>query len=297
MLTDTFYVEEEEQTEIPFQYHTTTLIKDKICTHPHIHSKIEILYCIKGKMNVFVDDEKYEFTPKDMVLIMPQAVHSVYAITDEKSHFAVIKFDPNLLLSPSSYSSEFIHLLPFITKNEKTQKYFSANKLEESGIDEIINKVEREATEKKYCYDTAIRLYINEIFLWIMRENGAEDECIDNVNFRKKILPSLMYINNNFCSAISLKDAAKSCHMSVSLFSRSFKRAIGLNYSNYIITLRLTQAKKLLATTDMSVTEVGNISGFSSTSYFITQFKKHTGITPHKYKQIAKKGTSLYGSQ
>ncbi|HIS55357.1 MAG TPA: helix-turn-helix transcriptional regulator [Candidatus Fimimorpha excrementavium] len=44
----------------------------------------------------------------------------------------------------------------------------------------------------------------------------------------------------------------------------------------------------MLVTTEQSITEVGSISGFSSTSYFITQFKEHTGITPYKYRQIAK---------
>ncbi|MFR8035399.1 MAG: helix-turn-helix domain-containing protein [Lachnospiraceae bacterium] len=288
MLIDEFYVEEEKKAEMPFQCHTTTLIKDKVYTRPHIHSKIEMLYCIRGKMHVFVDGKKYEFNPKDMILIMPQAVHSIYAVTDEEGYFAVIKFDPDLLLTPLSYSTEFMHLLPFITKNENTKKFFLADELKESGVDTAVGKIMKEAREKNYGYDTAVRLYINEIFLWMMREWRPEEESADRKKLKEKILPSLSYIEENFCGRINLADAAKSCHMSVSLFSRSFKSVVGLNYSHYILLMRLTKAKKLLVTTEQSITEVGSISGFSSTSYFITQFKEHTGITPYKYRQIAK---------
>ncbi len=49
---------------------------------------------------------------------------------------------------------------------------------------------------------------------------------------------------------------------------------------------RLDMAKKLLKETELSVTEVGLQTGFSSSAYFGKVFREKTGITPAKYRRI-----------
>lgn len=64
-----------------------------------------------------------------------------------------------------------------------------------------------------------------------------------------------------------------------------FKRAFNLTMLEYLLQYRITQAQRLLATTDLSVLEVGLQSGFGSASNFHAAFKRHTGYAPRAYRQ------------
>ena len=56
------------------------------------------------------------------------------------------------------------------------------------------------------------------------------------------------------------------------------------SFSEYLTYLKLSESEKLLISTDMSVTEIAQTCGFSTTSYYIAVFKKITGETPSKIK-------------
>jgi YesN/AraC family two-component response regulator len=59
---------------------------------------------------------------------------------------------------------------------------------------------------------------------------------------------------------------------------------MGVPPLKYMITKRITLAKELLSTTDLSVEEVALKCGYSDVTYFIKVFKKAEGITPIEYK-------------
>ena len=68
-------------------------------------------------------------------------------------------------------------------------------------------------------------------------------------------------------------------------FIRVFKRIMGTTPYNYLTNYRINNAKILLKTTDLSVYEIAERCGFSDTSNFIVQFKKHTGQKPLEYRR------------
>lgn len=58
-----------------------------------------------------------------------------------------------------------------------------------------------------------------------------------------------------------------------------------MSLSEYIIQKRLSIAKQLLETTELSIVEVSQRTGFSYSSYFVRIFKKKVGVTPQQYRQ------------
>jgi AraC-like DNA-binding protein len=57
------------------------------------------------------------------------------------------------------------------------------------------------------------------------------------------------------------------------------------NFSDYVNFMRVTKAANMLTTTDESVTDIGLTVGFSTTSYFIEQFKSFKELTPLQYRK------------
>ena len=108
-------------------------------------------------------------------------------------------------------------------------------------------------------------------------ENGFESE---NTNFLRLI----RYIHQHYADdTLSLNALAEVLHMTPSYVSRLFSRESGTTYRRYLTELRVEKAKKLLATSDMSIAEVCDCVGFNDYFHFLRTFKRITGTSPGKY--------------
>ena len=89
---------------------------------------------------------------------------------------------------------------------------------------------------------------------------------------------------NEYHTDVTLADMAKYFGRSTSYISHMFKKESGMTLRAYCNNLKLEDAKKLLITTELSVTEVAMNVGFNDTSYFIHLFKEKYCITPLQYR-------------
>ena len=87
-------------------------------------------------------------------------------------------------------------------------------------------------------------------------------------------------------SAISLPDLAASMNMSYSRFRRRFRERFGVSPHQFRLHCRLTEARRLLGSTSLSVKEIGSRSGFESEQYFCRLFKEHIGCTPGDFRRL-----------
>lgn len=77
---------------------------------------------------------------------------------------------------------------------------------------------------------------------------------------------------------------ANKVHINPDYLSYLFHKQAGLSLTSYVLNERLGLAKKLLNTTNLSLQEISDQAGFSSSSYFHKQFKRALGITPQQYR-------------
>lgn len=63
-----------------------------------------------------------------------------------------------------------------------------------------------------------------------------------------------------------------------------FKKTYGLFFNEFLLQLRVNEAKKLLRQTDLRIYEVAEKIGFSNADYFVTQFEKIEQMTPTEYR-------------
>ena len=92
------------------------------------------------------------------------------------------------------------------------------------------------------------------------------------------------YVQFHFMQDISIADIAQACACSQSTVSHLFRQYTGEPVKKYIAGLRMAQAKKLLETSDLPVSTVAQMCGFSNINYFPTAFKKQTGVSPTEYR-------------
>ncbi|GHN01653.1 hypothetical protein WSM22_31420 [Cytophagales bacterium WSM2-2] len=88
----------------------------------------------------------------------------------------------------------------------------------------------------------------------------------------------------NYAYNLKLVDFAQLCYLSLSSFKRLFKQQYKTSPAAWILHRKLELALKLLATTDLAVSQISLQCGFEDTSHFIRVFKKKHKITPHQYR-------------
>ncbi|MBF2029430.1 MAG: helix-turn-helix transcriptional regulator [Oscillatoriales cyanobacterium C42_A2020_001] len=93
------------------------------------------------------------------------------------------------------------------------------------------------------------------------------------------------YINAHLDQELSLEELAAIAQLSPYHFCRSFKQSIGLTPHQYIIRQRVEQAKQLLKTGKMEISEVAIACGFTHQSHLNRHFKRFTGVTPKKFSK------------
>ena len=94
----------------------------------------------------------------------------------------------------------------------------------------------------------------------------------------------IRYIKENYNNFISLDIVAQKFGMNASYLSTYIKKKIGMSFVEYMRSLRIAGAKKLLTETDLDISKISENLGFSDTSSFIRYFKKSEGITPKQYR-------------
>lgn len=86
---------------------------------------------------------------------------------------------------------------------------------------------------------------------------------------------------------LTVDDMARTAMYSKFHFSRMFRQVTGVSPGRFLSTVRFQEAKRLLASTSLSVAEISNRVGFSSLGTFSTRFKSSVGVTPTEYRQGA----------
>ena len=92
------------------------------------------------------------------------------------------------------------------------------------------------------------------------------------------------YILDHRGENLSLATVARAVHMSSFYFCKTFKKATGMNYTEFLARARIEKAKELLHNPNARVSEVALASGFQSVTHFNRIFRRHAGKSPTEYR-------------
>lgn len=118
--------------------------------------------------------------------------------------------------------------------------------------------------------------------LEIAREAGLIVQRKMNTFYMGQILD---YVQQNFTRDLSMEEVADHVNLSVGYLSNYFKSKMEMNFVDYLTSLRMERAKDLLIHTHEKVYRVAELVGYQNSQYFVTAFKKKTGVTPTEYRK------------
>jgi AraC family transcriptional regulator len=132
-------------------------------------------------------------------------------------------------------------------------------------------------------YDSTFSaLLVEGVSLQLLAEMGEKEQKY--YHHPKWIRKVTEILHDGRMKDMSLSCLAKECGCSIEHLSRSFKKSTGYTISEYLLTIKIKKASSLLVSTDLSITQVAEKTGFYDTSHFTRCFKRFEGTTPSAFR-------------
>lgn len=133
---------------------------------------------------------------------------------------------------------------------------------------------------------------MEELTGWMIGFREKISAEFDDYKNRSKVDKAIAYIQANYDKDLNMAVVSNYVSMNYSLFSYAFKQYTGQNFVNYLKELRMNEARRLLAETDMRVIEISRRVGYENEKHFMKTFKSHNGVSPTEYRKNMRFGDS-----
>lgn len=140
---------------------------------------------------------------------------------------------------------------------------------------------------RKPDQEIPIRNTLSATWLLLLEEIAKHFEASQVIETEKqnRMKSMLSCIHRNFGEKITLEQIAAAANISEREANRIFQRTIQQTPFEYLMSYRLSMAKELLSSSDLSITEISYRCGFTDSAYMGKQFRKNCGMTPKEYRQ------------
>lgn len=235
----------------------------------HSHTEYE-LYCLtEGERYLFVGNRFYHVMAGDMFLISPEVEHRTLDVKAGGYSRIVVNIPPVHIPEGARPTSDIILVRPSGEDAERMKKEIEA----------LTSRQKRE-TGGLGAYAAVVKL----LELAMSLEGIAEGATVASPTL-DRVADILKFIDENYTEDISLRALSDRFYLSEFYLCRLFKEYTGRTVLEYLTSLRVRRAKKLLLTTDLSVERVARSSGFGSVSAFCTSFRRTVGLSPRAFRK------------
>lgn len=245
---------------------------------PHTHNHVELFYIIGGKGQFLIEDQLYPVNTNHLVIINPNVTHTEVSLNAQPLEYIVLGIEGIELAISENSNGQFCILDQFGSVE----------------ISSCLRNILREMELKSTGYEDVCQAYMEILIIRLMRSTGlsfpSEPRIISG---NRQCAAIRRYIDLHFKEPLSLEQLAEEAHMNKYYLAHSFKREYGVSPINYMISRRLEESKYLLAETDLSMSQIAQLLGFSSLSYFCQIFRKTQSVSPKEYRQRIRTGENI----
>jgi AraC-like DNA-binding protein/quercetin dioxygenase-like cupin family protein len=236
---------------------------------PHFHGPAELVLIKAGNGEFISEGEPVRFSAGTVIFVPPMVVHD-FAFEEGARAWTLVQFDPYAVDAGTAG-------IPSVPTNAVLQH--EQTKRIEMLMDWLDQSIAAKGDQRTIALQLqALVLAVRQaIILPDHKSQGAPSAL-------SRYRPLLDQWNRHQGKTIWLADAASLCGMSTPYFSRCFKNVFGTGFSAYQTRIKMLQAARMLATSDMSVSQVGYAVGFKSPAYFTFCFRSAFGVTPTRHR-------------
>lgn len=248
----------------------------------HLHDHLELYYLLAGERYYFIKDRTFLVKKGDLVLIGPRILHKTMDTGVADHQRILIYFQENFITAISPDLSVLLNEVftdqPLIRLSISGQNH----------LENLFQQMGNEIREPNVGAETMLQAYLLQLLVNAVRyRRQHQTQAFEHLSpMHKKISEIVQYINENYAEPLNLTAIAgrffiSSCHL-----SRSFKEATGFTFVEYLNSVRIKEAQRLLRESDFKVIRIAELVGFGSIAHFGRVFKTLTGYSPLEYRKM-----------
>ena len=239
-----------------------------------------LVFILSGEKKWEVNGEMIAADKGDIVFVKQGS--AIVHHSDHEEFCVLILFIPHSFISQFIINNEFA-----VSANDKDQSPKGAIKLESNMVLEgYRNSLLSYLTDAQVDLQQVARVKLQELLHYIFTNENFKEISAYLKSISRQDNSHLQYIMEaNFMLPIGLDQFARMSNMSLSTFKRKFQEAYQMAPGVWLANKRLALSKKILSTSDRTIAEIADASGFNSTSYFVKAFKHEFHQTPLQYRK------------
>lgn len=242
----------------------------------HVHSEVEMLYCLEGYIDLVLGGEPYHLRQHELLLVEKLTAHEI--LGGEGSRLA-IQVGSLFLEEQYKQFSNISFKNPVLSLRDLPEDAVNLKKLK--ALFEEIDE-EYRLTGKRYT-SLNIRGNIYKICHIIMQQ--YLDQVSRPWHVTDDIHTVLELVHNHYNEPLDVETAAQKINYGKSSFCFHFKKVTGQTFHTYLNNFRIKKAVHLLGETSSSIESIAYMVGFNDPKTFSRVFKAITGISPRDYRK------------
>ena len=235
----------------------------------HLHYQIELAMIFDGHTHITVDSAEYDAFGGDAFVVFPNQIHSFTTVKRES--YVLLKINPE-------YVPE---LLPLLTSSLPKRAVVNGA-AKDAELTHLIKEISKAYYGNEPFKDTILRGLVLAFLSRFLQQIELSDAPAVDFHAVGIIMD---YCNKNYNKPLSLGILSKELHLNKYYISHVISEKLNIGFNDYINSLRVSNACKLLVKTDRTVTEISETVGFNTLRTFNRAFLKQMSCTPSEYRR------------
>lgn len=252
----------------------------------HWHNAIELFYMESGELTYYTPHKKLIFPAGSAGMVNANVLHRTEINSHLEENVQLLHiFEPQLLAGNRGSLIDQKYISPVVTVSQIELIALSPHEPAQASVIKLI----REAfllKEEELGYEFKIREALSRIWIELFQMCAPvlikKTQSLDMTT--DKVKSMMVYIHEHYAEKISIRELASAVFLSERECYRVFQNHLHMTPLDYIKSYRIQIACRLLAESQMPITEVGAACGMGNSSYFGKVFREETGYTPRQYR-------------
>ena len=249
----------------------------------HWHESVELFYVRKGAILYRTPHCEHVMRAGSGGMVNSNVLHSTQILKPEADLELVLHlFSPALVAGVPGGTVEEQYVRPLV--GDKGRELILLDPADTETL--TLLRQSFDLDEAAYGYELRLQAMLSEIWLRLAAQSRpcpcAEERSATAA--QQKLKQMMVYVNTHYAEKITVPMLAAAAFCSERECYRAFQSCLHTSPTDYIRTVRLQSACKLLLETDRTVTDIAQSCGFGTSSYFGVQLHEETGYTPTEYR-------------
>ena len=254
----------------------------------HWHYPIEFFYAYQGEFDFYFSGVHVRIRQGEGIFINSNVLHSIQSADKKKNCIGRgIVFDYHLMSGMVNSYMEQTYFMPLI--HCSSLPFYVISPIGEPQMKLLMAFLQayQSEVEEHFGYEIQVQKDMLEWWWCLLKltHETIEKAPVGKNLSMERLKSMISYIEEHYMDSINLERIAEAASISTRECSRCFQKNIHITPTEYLTKYRLNRAMNLLLETTMSILEISELCGFSSSGYFSKLFTKEHQITPAAFRK------------